>query len=219
VQLTFRPIEKWPRALTKNRKRSPFSATYNQTFKLLEAELNHLGARNIALQIALRPEDIRLDGQPRANAKPAAHPGVILSFEKFVWSGKYNERGQRMGKYAPYSMPCDAFTDWESNLRAIALSLEALRKVDRYGVTQSGEQYTGWAALPVASNSGECEMAAQFMSEHSGVMLAPHNTDADALKRAYRIAASRLHPDAPGGSNELFVRLKQAYEVLSEKTS
>lgn len=39
------------------------------------------------------------------------------------------------------SYPCDTFTTLQDNLRVIALALEALRMVDRYGVTRRGEQY------------------------------------------------------------------------------
>src|SRR5579863_10251967 len=46
--------------------------------------------------------------------------GIILTFNS---------------KHGPLSYPCDKYSNWQANLRAIALSLEALRAVDRYGVT------------------------------------------------------------------------------------
>jgi hypothetical protein len=46
------------------------------------------------------------------------------------------------------------------NARAIALGLEALRKVDRYRITKRGEQYTGWSALPPATPMGAAKMTA-----------------------------------------------------------
>jgi len=36
-------------------------------------------------------------------------------------------------------------------MRAIALSLQALRAVDRYGVARRAEQYRGWKQLPSAT--------------------------------------------------------------------
>lgn len=215
MQYQFRPIQQWPRALTRDRKSSPFRATYRQTIDLLETELDHLKARNVVVQLALRPDDIRLDGLPRANAKPATHPGVILSFEKWMPTGRRNEQVP-LGRMTPFSMPCDAFTDWESNLRAIALSLEALRKVDRYGVTQSGEQYTGWKALPDGGAASTRETAAAFLSEHSGIVVTAQHTDRDALTRAYRSAARKLHPDA-GGDHDDFIKLGKAVETLKGK--
>ena len=47
-------------------------------------------------------------------------------------------------KHGPLKYATDVFDHWHANLRAIALGLEALRKVERYGITQRGEQYTGF---------------------------------------------------------------------------
>ena len=63
------------------------------------------------------------------------------------------------------SYPCDKYSNWQANLRAIALSLEALRAEDRYGVTRRAEQYKGWAKLlpPNAEFASDIE-AAGFLS-------------------------------------------------------
>ena len=137
MDFTHRPIETWPGPMTAHRVRSPFFASWGSTMKLLERELRFLGAKKVVLQEALLNQDIRLDRKPKANAK-AAHPGVILSFDS---------------KHGPLNYPCDRFDSWDDNVRAIALSLEHLRAVDRYGVTRSGEQYRGWARLPGPNGS------------------------------------------------------------------
>src|SRR5690606_5164123 len=82
-------------------------------------------------------DDIRLDGLPRANARPG-HQGVVLAFDS---------------KYGPLKYATDTFDRWQDNLRAIALGLESLRRVDRYGITKRGEQYTGWRQLPAGGES------------------------------------------------------------------
>jgi len=67
-------------------------------------------------------------------------------------------------------MPCDSFRDWEANLRAIALSLEHLRAVDRYGVTtEEEEQYTGWLRLPAAGATDEAVECAKVLIIHASV--------------------------------------------------
>ena len=46
------------------------------------------------------------------------------------------------------------------------------------------------------------------------------NADIDEIKRAFRRAAKRLHPDVAGGnaaSTEQFLDLKKAYEALLER--
>ena len=39
----------------------------------------------------------------------------------------------------------------------------------------------------------------------------------DGLRRAYRAAARKAHPDAPGGSQAAFLAVAGAFERLSEK--
>jgi len=119
MEVRFRPISTWPVAATARRKRARFRAGYSDTLQLLDRELRFLRAH----RLALAEDDIRLDGMPRSQAKPS-HPGVVLSFDS---------------AYGPLSYPCDTFAQWEDNLRAIALGLEHLRAVDRFGVTKRGE--------------------------------------------------------------------------------
>src|SRR5690606_26744073 len=115
----------WPGEPTVKRKASLFRASYADTLRLLDAELRHLRATQVVIQAACGEEDIRLDGQLRASAKLRS-PAIILSFHS---------------KHGPLSYPRDRYTDWQDNLRAIALALQALRAVDRYGVTRQAEQY------------------------------------------------------------------------------
>lgn len=206
LDVVFRPLKEWPCEMTKERKSSAFRASYTQTLDLLEDELFFLDARNITIYIALGSADIRNDGLPRLSAKPS-HPGVILSFER--------KNGR---DYSPVSMPCDTFNDWKSNLRGIALSLQALRAVDRYGVTKRGEQYKGFDALPSGSSQpdemSEVERAAFFIAFNLGMSSKELlMTDQVCFQRSYREAAKKLHPDS-GGTQALFVQLQQAKEIL-----
>jgi hypothetical protein len=179
---------------------------------------------------------MRLDGGLRADAK-VSHPGVILSFETKKYGpmryftdvfdkgsrwvkGTKNELGWYSGGRS------EAIPGWQMNARAIALGLEALRKVDRYGITKRGEQYTGWSALPPATPMGAggmtADQAAQFVAEHSTLAGLPLDVD-DVLSGAwltegYRMAAKVLHPDA-GGSTEDFQTLQEAKRILDEVTA
>ena len=201
----FRPIQQWPGENTRNRRTSNFSASWSATLSLLDRELCQLGAKNVVIQVSLTERDIRLDGYPRANARPD-HPGVIVSLDS---------------AYGPLSYPCDTFTSWQDNLRAVALALESLRAVDRYGVTKRGEQYTGWKQLPVGRPTDPTmtrEQAAGFIQSYADpegripemcdALLAGRMVDA-----CYKAAARKLHPDA-GGSTEDFQRLQEAKRVL-----
>jgi len=48
--------------------------------RLLERELDHLGARNAVIELSLEEAEIRIDGWPRASARPN-DPGVVVSFD------------------------------------------------------------------------------------------------------------------------------------------
>jgi hypothetical protein len=132
------PIREWPGEMTapSRRRASSFASTLSSTLKTLTREIYHLAdtakqRQSAELLVAIPAAAFRIDGRPYSNAK-AEHPGVIFSMDT---------------KHGHLSYPCDTFTQWEDNLRAIALALEALRKVDRYGVTSHGEQYRGFAAI------------------------------------------------------------------------
>ena len=200
----FRPVQKWPGAPTPFRRRAPFRASYPKTLDLLESELHHLGAKDILIQAHFKLEEIRNDGWPRSSARPS-QPGVILNFQI---------------KQESYSYPCDRFDAWEDNLRAIALSLQALRAVDRYGVTRGREQYQGFKRLESAAPAPNTRDAAtQFLASHAGVPIEDVRKDPDG---AYRLAARKMHPDLhpdQGGSHEAFIQLQHHYRTLKSTTA
>lgn len=197
-----KPIDSWPGEYTQYRQRSMFSAHFSTTMHTLNTELGHLDADTVVLELDVGPDDIRrLDGWPRATAK--VPPPVKLSFNS---------------KHGPLVYATDIFTHWHDNLRAIALGLEALRKVDRYGVTADGQQYAGWKALGAGTAMGTTrDQAAQeianilFEYEDVDIMAGQvlHNPSL-WVKRAQQAT----HPDA-GGDHEMFVRVQKLAEVLS----
>lgn len=198
IDARFVPCEKWPGKKTRNRKKAPFGVTYARMLDDLERELKHLGARDIVIQAYYRHEDIRNDGWPRSSAPKPSDPGVIVGFSK--------TKGEEI------SFPCDTYLTYESNLRAISLTLTALRAIDRYGVTQHGEQYKGWAKLPPAPDRMTVQDAQQFIVLHTGIFPATRET----LQDAYRAAARKLHPDASNGSNGQFIMLGNAKATIEE---
>lgn len=189
--LTIAPLLTWPREFTKDRRRAPFSAPWSSTLDLLDRELWAINARNGVLQVAIEPNGFRLDGRPRATAKQT-HPGIILTFD--------SDRGS-------LQFPCDAFERWQDNLRAVALAMEALRKVDRYGVTYRNEQYTGWKALNAGPSAvGSTSAAAEHLRT-----FAPAGTD---LRACYVHARRKTHPDHNDGDRTAWDRVERAAAVL-----
>lgn len=171
--------------------RSKFKANYDKTLSDLEYELLKLSATSIVIQAGFADNQIRNDGWPYSKARPE-HPGVIVSFRS---------RGQDL------SFPCLTYDDLEDNLRAIALSLEALRQVDRYGVTKTGEQYTGFKQIGAPGESDSLQDAARLLSRYAGGAsegFGVHHIigDGTVAEKAYRLAAMKTHPDRTGTRDE-----------------
>lgn len=241
MDVTIRALGPWPQAETKPRKAPQFSATWGDTMDLIQRELRFLGAKRVVIEAGFRERDIRLDGWPRADARTPEFPGVILSFEskfgplRYLTDAFTNGSVFVSGRQARARGSDKAFTmevlGWHANLRAIALSLEALRSVDRYGVSRRGEQYTGWNALPPGMPMGRAmtveealeTLAAEavdagYTAEDLAVELDPES-DQTWITTAYRIAVKRLHPDTGTAVDlDAFRRVQQAHEVIEAET-
>jgi hypothetical protein len=211
VAVEFRPVTAWPGPPTPERERrsANFKLGWQDTIGDLKRELYYLEADQIVVELETDERAIRRDGLPRDDIRTNG-PGVIVSFQTPI---------------GPLRYPCDTYTRWQDNLRAIALALEALRAVDRYGVTKRGEQYTGWKALPASTGpTMTTDAAAKFVAHHAGYAgeAASLQNAVDGIldsprffARAYRLAAMRLHPDQ-GGSHEDFHTLQTAKQVLDK---
>lgn len=215
TQLLYRPLGPWPRTPSPP-KASQFTASWSDTLALLGAEVDQVRRRDqrddpIILQIDVPESAIRLDGGVRANARAASH-AIIVSFES---------------KHGPLRYLCDTYSQvawkvrstqqpWQANVRAVALGLEALRSVDRYGIASDGEQYRGFTALPPAGGSApdlDARLAAAFLAQWSGLDVAA-DSPPQLVDRAYRSAARVLHPDAPFGDAAKFRYLTAARDLL-----
>ena len=185
-----------------------FKATLTATLSLLDVEVGHLLARGAATPVVMvdvTESDLRVDGRLRAHARPASD-AVALAFE--------SRRG-------PLMFRCDRFTTsyfdqgpaWQHNLRAIALTLEALRAVDRYGATSSGEQYKGFRALPQAPHMDDATAVA-IITSAAGVD--PSAWTAETRSTLTARARRNAHPDRPGGSRARWDHVVAALAHLEE---
>lgn len=195
---TVRPIGTYPGIETPAtmRRVSPFRTSWSKIKTLLERELRQLGATEYILELDVREWDLRQDGGLRANARPQG-PRIVVAAET---------------KHGPIVVPCDTFRSHEDNLYAIALSLEKLRAVDRYGVAMRGEQYRGWTAIP-ASTGGlvSIDSAWALLAREAGIE--PQARDAQSARALYIRAAKHCHPDA-GGSSERFTAIGKARDLI-----
>lgn len=211
-QYTTRPISDrtWLRP-EHERVSSQFSVTWTDTLDLLIREvfaIQYKGMPDPVIEVDVRERDIRIDGGLRADAK-AATPAVVVAFESKHGPLLYRCDRYRGGGYRSRMQP------WQHNVRAIALTLEALRSVDRYGATRRGEQYTGWKALPpgtgVVATGMTVELALDVLERESGYLRGYVTEHTGA---ALRRAQANAHPDRNGGGRSRWNAVDEAEQVL-----
>lgn len=184
---------------------APKPIPLSQTLEDLDRELFAVNPSDVVVQIdvtnkADMRDDIRRDGRIRDDARVHS-PAVVLSFK----------RGNM-----PLIFACDHFKRWQDNLRAIVLGLEALRKLERYHIMQTGDQYRGWAALPASTTTAfNVEQAAAYLARlsNNGATAADITKDLETARHAYRRAAANTHPDS-GGSTGNFQLVQESKRVL-----
>lgn len=180
-------------------KSSRFAVAAKAVWELLQRELRQVDALSAVLELDAPAHRIqKRSGEWIADARPN-DPGVVLTIE-------------RRGK-PPMQMVCRRFRAWMDNVYAIARSLEALRMVDRYGCTSSGEQYVGFAALPAPGKSARdtVQEAVDLIHEVSGDIATREGwVHQDSIAAAIRMA----HPDH-GGTAERLTRVLEARKTLA----
>lgn len=151
----------WPR--TKVRERSRFKQTLAAAMRGLETELGRINARSVVIS-----SNVTL-GQERPS-----DPGVALYF--------------RQGP-ADRCVPCDRWDRVQDNVHAIALTLEALRGIDRWGTPgMMAAAFRGFAALPSPAD-GPTDWRTLLGFE-------PGSTPTpEEIRAAYRKRIGTVHPD------------------------
>lgn len=209
----------WPRTPDKARRRSTFGADHAGDVDLAAArafviaEFDRLGAARVVVttDIPARRAD--------AGRAPTGDPGAAAWFEL---GGEVRV------------LACDRWETIGENLRAIGLSVEAMRGLDRWGVGDVVERaLAGFAALPAGAPSAPGPLARPVAHPDALVRSAagrqpipvvtapvtPHwrtvllaqdlGNDLAAIKASYRKLIKIVHPDAKG-QQEHAVRLNAA---------
>lgn len=181
----------WPTGYprTKNPERNRhFKQTYiGATRDAVLAELKRLGATEVIISSNI---PLRADGIPLADFARRNIPdkGVAVYFD-------YNKQS---------TVLCfDAWDRWEDNFHAIAKTIEAIRGMERWGVSEMiNRAFTGFKALPEkATGRPWWEVLDTIPNAHI-----------DIIKGQYKGMAKRLHPDAPTGNKDAFIELNIAYQ-------
>ncbi|MBO6755791.1 MAG: J domain-containing protein [Roseibium sp.] len=162
---------------------SPFWS-FAESRDALVVELERLGARNPVLSSNFQ---LRLDGLPSGSASRPADEGIAIFFEL---------------KGRPMVMACDVHVRAEENMRSLALSIEAMRALERHGGGVMMEKaFDGFAALPPPSSDNR--------PHWSAVLDLPRNATRSDIEKAFKHKARAAHPDH-GGSNAQMAALNAA---------
>jgi hypothetical protein len=177
----------WPvgRPRAKRREKSRFQVTLAAARDDLYRELELLGARQVTISSNAA---LNLNGTISARQGWIGDVGVALYFT-------------RGGK--ELCIACDRWDTIGDNIRAIGLSVAAIRGLERWGTTEMVDAaFAGFAALPEATG-GEAWWDVMGLASSS----APR----EAIEANYRRLAKGHHPDV-GGDPELWLRIEGAYE-------
>lgn len=208
ARYTTRPLTDRTWLNPRGRGPSRFTSTWVDTEDLLMREIDMLGGKHVAIGVDVSEVDFRLNGELRARAR-AASPAIEVAFDS---------------KHGPLLYRCDSYEggpyynkmeSWQHNARAIALTLEALRAVDRHGSSHSGEQYKGFKAIESGRSSGFSSVpeAVAWLSSEEALGFA--GGQGLSIKAAYRAAARIHHPDA-GGDPAKWALVNAAHQLLEK---
>lgn len=135
---------------------------------------------------------VRQDGLPYANQKSPDDPGICLYFTR---------------KGIDIAISCDAWMHVDSNLRAIGLTIEAIRGMERWGTEEMIDRaFTGFKALPESIQLGEHTARAWW--EVLGIA---QDAPPEVIKGAYKGLLKTKHPDV-GGNQWEFEELQKAFK-------
>lgn len=139
---------------------------------------------------------LKQDGFPYANYKPPIDKGVAVYFV-------YQKND--------IVICCDKWDKIEDNLWAVAKTIESMRAIDRWGVSDFMKRsFTGFNALPPKqSDKPKKEWWVVFKYSQCPGRAA---WDWAGVEAQYKSLAKQFHPDVAGGSTELFQELNQAYQ-------
>jgi len=183
----------WRRTPPAERRSSRFKATVAGARDAVLHELQLMGCDAEGEIIISTNIPLRADGNPRGDWERRAitDRGVAVYFFR---------KGRRV------VLACDAYYSIEENMRAIALTLDAMRGIERWGAHEMLDRaFTGFTALPAPERKLNWRQ-----------VLGPVAQSVADVKLRYRELALQHHPDR-GGNPALMAEINRAYsEAIAE---
>ncbi len=169
----------WPRTAVKERAR--FDQTLPSALNRLKKEISLLGGKSLVLS-----------SNYTLGADRVTDSGVVAYFILGV---------------KQIAIPCDRWHSVEDNVQAIALTVGAMRGMERWGAKNMIEaMFQGFRSLPQkASGVDPWELLG----------IARSATE-EQVTAAYRDKAKTRHPDVQGGSAEAFAEIREAHDIIMQ---
>lgn len=171
--------EGWKR--TRNPETSRFKTGFGAARVKLSAEIQRMGGTGVIISTNV---PLRNDGMPRASAPEPKDSGVAVYFR---YKGK------------DMVFACDKFRYSRENIYAIAMTIDALRGIERWGASDMMERaFSGFKAL-----------AAQNERRWWDVLEVRPDATREVIDANFKRLLRDKHPDA-GGSHEAMAELNIA---------
>lgn len=190
--ITAYPIywpQDWPR--TKRPQKSRFQCTFAAARDGIIKEIKLMGGKNPIISTNI---ELKQNGLPYAGQKQPDDRGVAVYFT-------YN--GNQV------VLACDKWDKIESNLHAIRKTIDAMRGVERWGVSDMlSRAFAGFKALPEKISVNDLFSCWAILE-----MEPYYYSDKTPILEAYKKAQKKYHPDnKETGNHERFILLEDAYK-------
>lgn len=172
----------WPRTEQFKREQSRFDQTLSAALANLRREIDLMNGKGLTLS----------SNCTLGHDRPA-DPGVVAYFNL---------------NNSPMAIPCDRWKKVEDNVHAIALTVGAMRGMERWGAKHMiAAMFSGFKALP-AKTSGLDPWQTLGISETAGEV---------EITAAFRSKSKILHPDIPvTGNAEKWAELREAHDMAMQ---
>lgn len=168
----------WPRRDSWRREGSRYEVSFADAAGEVRRSLRLMSARTPVISTNV---PLRRDGLPYADYREPKDPGVAV----------YWDRRNSAGQWESRVIACDVWRTVRENMRAVGLTLEAFRMLERTGVSEVLDRaYSGFAALPPPA-------------DHWSVLGLERGASADDIRRRQRELAIKHHPDRGGVPGEM----------------
>lgn len=166
------------------------------TFKVTEARaVEHLHEQLDAMRATNVVVSTNRQAYSRSSANPE-DPGAAVYFVR---------KGQEI------CVACDKWIRLEHNIRAIGLTIEAMRGIDRWGTEDMVDAaFTGYAALP----SSVILTPYTVRPWHEVLEVSP-TASIETIRAAHKSHLMKAHPDR-GGSTAAFEEVQRAFKEAVE---